>query len=77
MCLLIFTFVSFPFFFDYYFVCLFVLGATLSKGMNRGLGTLSAGFLAVFSEYLGDCFGSRVLRAIFIAFGVFVVGEHR
>ncbi|KAJ4958260.1 hypothetical protein NE237_025371 [Protea cynaroides] len=51
----------------------FTAGATLRKGVNRGLGTLTAGLLAFLIEYVADKTGP-VGRAIFIGIGVFLVG---
>lgn len=51
----------------------FTAGATLYKGLNRGLGTFSAGMLAFFIEYIGTETG-HVFKAIFIGTAVFIVG---
>ncbi|CAK9173379.1 unnamed protein product [Ilex paraguariensis] len=51
----------------------FTAGATLCKGLNRGFGTLLAGSLAFFIEYIARESG-RVFRAIFIGAAVFVIG---
>ncbi|CAL0331202.1 unnamed protein product [Lupinus luteus] len=51
----------------------FTAGATLCKGLNRGLGTLLAGLLAFFIEYVSNASG-RVLQAVFIGASVFIVG---
>ncbi|XP_040988587.1 aluminum-activated malate transporter 12-like [Juglans microcarpa x Juglans regia] len=51
----------------------FTAGATLCKGLNRGFGTLLAGSLAFFIEYISNESG-RVFRAIFIGAAVFLVG---
>ncbi|CAH8276228.1 unnamed protein product [Arabidopsis lyrata] len=51
----------------------FSAGATLCKGLNRGLGTLIAGSLAFFIEFVANDSG-KVLRAIFIGTAVFVIG---
>ncbi|XP_058758017.1 aluminum-activated malate transporter 14-like [Vicia villosa] len=51
----------------------FTVGGTLSKGLNRGLGTLSAGLLAFFIEYLADAPG-HIFRAVFIGAAVFILG---
>lgn len=51
----------------------FTAGATLCKGLNRGLGTLLAGSLAFLIEYIAQETG-RVYRAIFIGTAVFVIG---
>lgn len=50
-----------------------VLGATLCKGLNRGFGTLCAGSLAFFIEFMAEETG-RVYRAVFIGTTVFLVG---
>ncbi|XP_065878679.1 aluminum-activated malate transporter 12-like [Euphorbia lathyris] len=51
----------------------FTAGATLCKGLNRGLGTLLAGSLAFGIEYVAKETG-HVFRAIFIGTSVFVIG---
>ncbi|KAL1371013.1 hypothetical protein AAHE18_01G101800 [Arachis hypogaea] len=51
----------------------FTAGATLCKGLNRGLGTLLAGLLAFLIEYVADASG-HILRAIFIGAAVFLIG---
>ncbi|KAL1200665.1 Aluminum-activated malate transporter 12 [Cardamine amara subsp. amara] len=51
----------------------FSAGATLCKGLNRGLGTLVAGSLAFFIEFVANDSG-KVLRAIFIGTAVFIIG---
>ncbi|KAF4358032.1 hypothetical protein F8388_008540 [Cannabis sativa] len=51
----------------------FTAGATLCKGLNRGLGTLIAGSLAFFVEYIATETG-RVFRAVFIGTAVFLIG---
>ncbi|XP_021854304.2 aluminum-activated malate transporter 12 [Spinacia oleracea] len=51
----------------------FTAGATLCKGLNRGLGTVLAGSLAFFIEFVANK-SSHVFRAIFIAFAVFFIG---
>ncbi|XP_057977289.1 aluminum-activated malate transporter 12-like [Malania oleifera] len=51
----------------------FTAGATLCKGLNRGLGTLLAGSLAFFIEYIATASG-HVLRAVFIGIAVFLIG---
>ncbi|KAK2405566.1 aluminum-activated malate transporter [Trifolium repens] len=48
-------------------------GGTLSKGLNRGLGTLLAGSLAFFIRYLADVPG-QIFHAIFIGATVFLLG---
>lgn len=49
-------------------------GATLCKGLNRGLGTVLAGSLAFLIEYMAEKTG-HVFRAVFIGVAVFVIGE--
>ncbi|WVZ10624.1 hypothetical protein V8G54_015154 [Vigna mungo] len=49
------------------------IGATLSKGLNRGLGTLLATSLAFLTEHIADVPG-RIFRAVFIAIAVFIIG---
>ncbi|XP_022971965.1 aluminum-activated malate transporter 12-like [Cucurbita maxima] len=51
----------------------FTAGATLCKGLNRGLGTLLAGSLAFFIEGVANRSG-RVFRACFIGAAVFLIG---
>ncbi|KAJ6714848.1 ALUMINUM-ACTIVATED MALATE TRANSPORTER 12-RELATED [Salix viminalis] len=51
----------------------FTAGATLCKGLNRGLGTLVAGSLAFFIGYIAEKTG-HVFRAVFIGTAVFVIG---
>jgi len=56
-------------------------GATLCKGLNRGLGTLLAGLLAFFLDYVANVSGKKkksifcqILHAVFIAVAVFIIG---
>ncbi|XP_047328266.1 aluminum-activated malate transporter 12 [Impatiens glandulifera] len=51
----------------------FTAGATLCKGLNRGLGTLLAGSLAFGIEYVAQESG-HVFRAMFIGGAVFLIG---
>ncbi|KAK9266947.1 hypothetical protein L1049_027206 [Liquidambar formosana] len=51
----------------------FTAGATLCKGLNRGIGTLLAGSLAFFIKFVATESG-HVFRAIFIGAAVFVIG---
>ncbi|CAN0842961.1 Aluminum-activated malate transporter 12 [Linum grandiflorum] len=51
----------------------FTAGATLCKGLNRGLGTILAGSLAFFIEFIAEETG-HLYRAIFIAISVFIIG---
>ncbi|CAN1256650.1 Aluminum-activated malate transporter 12 [Linum perenne] len=51
----------------------FTAGATLCKGLNRGLGTILAGSLAFVVEYIAEETGP-VFRAIFIGSAVFTIG---
>ncbi|ESW14737.1 hypothetical protein PHAVU_007G013300 [Phaseolus vulgaris] len=51
----------------------FTVGATLCKGLNRGLGTVLAGSLAFFIEYVAD-FPGQIFRAVFIGVAVFMLG---
>ncbi|XP_009592604.1 aluminum-activated malate transporter 12-like [Nicotiana tomentosiformis] len=51
----------------------FTAGATLCKGLNRGLGTLLAGSLAFLIEYVATESG-HIFRAIFIGASVFFIG---
>ncbi|KAI7989122.1 Aluminum-activated malate transporter 12 [Camellia lanceoleosa] len=51
----------------------FTAGATLCKGLNRGLGTLLAGSLVFLIEYIAKESG-RVFQAIFIGAAVFFIG---
>ncbi|KAG7536170.1 Aluminum-activated malate transporter [Arabidopsis suecica] len=50
----------------------FSAGATLCKGLNRGLGTLIAGSLAFFIEFVANDSG-KIFRAIFIGAAVFII----
>ncbi|WVZ06271.1 hypothetical protein V8G54_019617 [Vigna mungo] len=50
------------------------IGTTLSKGLNRGLGTLPAASLAFLTEYIVDAPG-RIFRAVFIAIAVFIIED--
>ncbi|KAL2901491.1 Aluminum-activated malate transporter 12 [Bienertia sinuspersici] len=52
----------------------FTAGATLCKGLNRGVGTVVAGSLAFLIEFVANNSG-HVFHAIFIAFAVFLIGE--
>lgn len=54
---------------------LMVLGATLCKGLNRGLGTLLAGLLAFLIEYVSNASG-RSFQAVFIGAAVFIIGTY-
>lgn len=51
----------------------YTAGATLCKGLNRGLGTVCAGSLAFFIEFVAEKSG-RKCRAVFIGAAVFVIG---
>ncbi|KAK8520751.1 hypothetical protein V6N13_076885 [Hibiscus sabdariffa] len=51
----------------------FTAGATLYKGMNRGLGTLLAGSLAFLIEFITAKSG-KVFHAVFIGAVVFLIG---
>ncbi|CAL0314349.1 unnamed protein product [Lupinus luteus] len=51
----------------------FTAGATLCKGLNRGLGTLLAGALAFLISYVGKTSG-RVFQAVFIGASIFLIG---
>lgn len=51
----------------------FTAGATLCKGLNRGFGTLLAGLLAFFIEFIATASG-QVFKAICIATAVFLIG---
>jgi len=53
---------------------LVVVGATLCKGLNRGLGTLLAGSLAFFIEFVANE-SDHVFRAVFIGSAVFLIGK--
>ncbi|RZB43220.1 Aluminum-activated malate transporter 12 isoform B [Glycine soja] len=51
----------------------FTVGATLCKGLNRGLGTLLAGSLAFLIKYFADAPG-RIFQAVYIGVSVFMIG---
>uniref|UniRef100_A0A7N0UW47 Uncharacterized protein n=1 Tax=Kalanchoe fedtschenkoi TaxID=63787 RepID=A0A7N0UW47_KALFE len=51
----------------------FTAGATLCKGLNRGLGTLLAGSLAFLFEFIATESG-QIFRAVFIGIAVFTIG---
>nr|AZQ05604.1 ALMT1 [Saccharum hybrid cultivar] len=51
----------------------FTAGATICKGLNRGLGTVLAGFLALLIEFVAAGTG-KVLRAFIVAASVFIIG---
>jgi uncharacterized membrane protein YccC len=51
----------------------FMAGATLCKGLNRGLGTLLAGLLSFLLDYVANESG-QILQAVFIAVAVFIIG---
>lgn len=51
-----------------------MIGATLCKGLNRGLGTLLAGSLAFLFEFIARESG-KVFYAIFIGASVFFIGK--
>ncbi|KAF6134191.1 hypothetical protein GIB67_013588 [Kingdonia uniflora] len=52
----------------------FTAGATLCKGLNRGFGTLCAGSLAFFIEYIAEESG-KASQAVFIGVAVFLIGS--
>ncbi|KAH7687336.1 Aluminum-activated malate transporter protein [Dioscorea alata] len=52
----------------------FTAGATLCKGLNRGLGTMMAGSLSFLIDYVAEESG-KVCRAVFIGVSVFLIGS--
>jgi len=61
---------------DLYFSnCVFLAaGATLCKGLNRGLGTLLAGLLAFIVGYIANASSHRISQAVIIGAAVFLIG---
>ncbi|KAH6557005.1 hypothetical protein KP509_1Z142600 [Ceratopteris richardii] len=51
----------------------FTIGATLSKGFNRGIGTLLAGLLAVIIGELAGL-GKGIIHPIMVGVSVFIIG---
>ncbi|GLT81232.1 hypothetical protein SLA2020_526270 [Shorea laevis] len=51
----------------------FTAGATLCKGLNRGLGTFLAGLLAFLIQFISNKSG-KIFRAVFIGAAVFLIG---
>ncbi|XP_022757548.1 aluminum-activated malate transporter 12-like [Durio zibethinus] len=51
----------------------FTAGATLCRGLNRGLGTVLAGSLAFLIKFIATKSG-KVFRAVFIGAAVFLIG---
>jgi len=49
-------------------------GATLCKGLNRGLGTLLAGLLAFIVGYIANASSHRISQAVIIGAAVFLIG---
>ncbi|KAJ1395431.1 Aluminum-activated malate transporter [Sesbania bispinosa] len=47
-------------------------GETLCKGLNKGFGTLLAGLLVFFIEYVADATG-QIFQAVFIGVAVFLL----
>ena len=57
------------------FLFLFLLsGATLGRGLNRGLATLTAGGLGIGAHYLADLPG-RTGQPILLGLFVFILGK--
>ncbi|CAI9785656.1 unnamed protein product [Fraxinus pennsylvanica] len=52
----------------------FFAGATLSKGINRGIGTVTGGGLGCLAAILADKIGGRIGNAIVVASSVFIFG---
>ncbi|MCO5558486.1 hypothetical protein L7F22_012070 [Adiantum nelumboides] len=52
----------------------FTIGAMLSKGLNRGVGTLLAGLLAIVVGELAERSGSRIGHPIFVGSIALVIG---
>ncbi|KAI5439560.1 aluminum-activated malate transporter 13 isoform X2 [Lathyrus oleraceus] len=53
----------------------FTAGATLCKGLNRGLGTLLAGLLAFMVGYIANASPDRISQAVIIGAAIFFIGE--
>ncbi|CAI8589054.1 unnamed protein product [Vicia faba] len=52
----------------------FTAGATLCKGLNRGLGTLIAGLLAFMVGYIANASSGRISQAVIIGAAIFFIG---
>lgn len=50
-------------------------GATLGRGINRGIATLAGGALGVEAHRLASCFGNEIVEPIIIAVSVFLFGK--
>lgn len=52
-----------------------IAGATLSKGLNRGMGTILGGGLGCLAAALAQEVGGKIGHAIVVGFFVFIFGK--
>lgn len=57
------------------FSAYYMVGATLSKGLNRGLGTILGGGLGCLAAALAQGVGGRVGDPIVVGVSVFIFGK--
>ncbi|KAL3530320.1 hypothetical protein ACH5RR_009642 [Cinchona calisaya] len=50
----------------------FSVGATLGRGINRGIATLVGGALGVAAHRLASCFGNEIVEPIILAMSIFL-----